>query len=364
MGYQIKTMNTAGLFYQEKPLFGLDIGHNTIKVMQLELESGKKPKVLGYGMGKFPAVAILNGVVANYDAISKAMYELFKNHLVGSVYTHRVACSLPTSHTFSRLMKIPAMDDSDIQEAIRIEAEQYIPMPIDNLYIDHEISSRDANGIELLMVATPKSIVDSYIKLFEALELEPIALEPSMNGTSRVFALADASHTEPSILIDFGAVAIDLAVFDKTMLVNSTLPGGSELMTKLIGQKFEVDENEAYQMKSKYGIGVSEKQQKVNEAIQPMLDILVKEVRKIMRYYNERVGQSNRKIAHIVTSGGGATMPGLNQFLSKQLNLPAKTLDPWQNLDFGQLKKPADLHQSAYITVVGEAMLSPGEIFK
>ena len=356
-------MNSTNFFHDEA-IFGLDIGHNTIKVMQLELASGKKPKVLGYGMGKFPAVAILNGVVANYDAISKAMYELFKNHLTGSVYTHRVACSLPTSHTFSRLMKVPTMDDSDLKEAIRMEAEQYIPMPIDNLYIDHEIINRSPEGIELSMVATPKSIVDSYMKLFEALELEPIALEPSMNATSRVFAIADASHTEPSILIDFGAVAIDLAVFDKTMIVNSTLPGGSELMTKLIIQKFEVEEAEAYQIKSKYGIGVSEKQQQVNEAIQPMLDILVKEIRKIMRYYNERVGQSNRKIAHIVTSGGGATMPGLNQFLSQQLGLPAKTLDPWQNLDFGQLKKPAELHQSAYITVAGEAILNPGEILK
>ncbi len=354
----------ADNFFHDEPIFGLDIGHNTIKVMQLELRAGEKPKVLGYGMGKFPAVSILNGVVANYDAISKAMYELFKTHLVGSIYTHRVACSLPTSHTFSRLMKIPVMDDEDIKEAIRVEAEQYIPMPIDNLYIDHEISQRDETGIEILVVATPKSIVDSYIKLFQALELEPIALEPSMNATSRVFAIADASHTEPSILIDFGAVAIDLAVFDKTMIVNSTLPGGSELMTKLIGQKFEVGEDEAYQIKSKYGIGVSEKQHQVEEAIQPMLNILVKEVRKIMRYYNERVGKSNREIAHIVTSGGGATMPGLNQFLSKQLGLPAKTLDPWQNLDFGNLKTPSELHKSAYITVAGEAILDPEEIYQ
>lgn len=352
------------MFYQEKPLFGLDIGHNSIKVMQLELSPGKKPKVLGYGMGKFPAVSILNGVVANYDVLSKAMYALFKEHLIGSIYTHRVACSLPTSHTFSRLMKIPEMDTEDIREAIRIEAEQYIPMPIDNLYIGHEITRRGPEGIELLMVATPKSIVDSYMNLFEALELEPIALEPSMNATSRVFAIADAAHAEPSILIDFGAVAIDLAVFDKTMIVNSTLPGGSELMSKLIGQSFKVEDDEAYQIKSKYGIGVSEKQQQVSAAILPILEILAKEVRKIMRYYNERVGQSNRKIAHIVTSGGGATMPGLNEYLSKQLGLPTKSLDPWQNLDFGQLKKPSELHQSAYMTVVGEAMLSPEELFK
>jgi len=351
-------------FFHDEPLFGLDIGHNTIKVMQIDLSEGKKPKVLGYGMGKFPATSILNGVVANYDAISKAMYDLFKDSLVGSIYTHRVACSLPTSHTFSRLMKIPPMNDNDINEAIRMEAEQYIPMPIDNLYIDHEISKRSAEGIELLMVATPKSIVDSYMKLFEALELEPVTLEPSLNATSHVFSMDDALHDNPCILIDFGAVAIDLAVFDKTMIVNSTLPGGSELMTKLISQKFKVDDDEAYQIKSKYGIGASEKQEQVGQALQPMLDILIKEIRKITRYYNERVGQSTKKIGHIVTSGGGATMPGLNQFLSRQLDLPAQTLNPWQNLDFGHLVKPSELHQSAYVTVVGEAILNPQVVLK
>jgi type IV pilus assembly protein PilM len=350
-------------FYRDEPLFGLDIGHSSIKVMQLELASGSAPKVLGYGMAKFPPQAVLNGVISNFEQMSKAMYGLFKDELHGSIYTRRVACSLPTSHTYSRLMRIPEMPDNDIAEAIKLEAEQYIPMPIANLYIDYDVSTRDASGIELLMVATPKTIVDSYLQLFKALELEPVALEPSVNATSRLFSIADAAHTEPSILIDFGSVATDVAVFDKTMIVNSTLSGGSEMMTKLIAQRLNIDEQEAYEMKSKYGIGASENQHHVAEAVAPMLDALVKEVRKIMRYYNERVGQSDRNIAHIITSGGGATMPGIDEYLSKALGLPAKTLDPWQNLNFGHLKKPAHLEQSAYITVAGEAILSPKEVF-
>jgi Tfp pilus assembly PilM family ATPase len=155
-----------------------------------------------------------------------------------------------------------------------------------------------------------------------------------------------------------------LAVFDKTMIVNSTLSGGSELITKLIGASLKVDAAEAYEIKSKYGIGVSERQQKVTQAIQPVLDELVKEVRKILRYYTDRVGQSSkRQIASIVTSGGGATMPGINQYLAKELGMPAKTLDPWSKLDFGSLRKPPELEQSAYITVAGEAILNPVEIY-
>jgi len=356
-------MNFNELFYRDKPLFGLDIGHSSIKVMQIEPGSSKKPAVVGYGMASFPATAVINGIIVNFDAIGKAMYDLFKERLHGSIYTRRVACTLPTSHTYNRLMKLPGMADRDIDEAIRLEAEQYVPMPINNLYIDYEISKRDDSGIELLMVATPKNIVDSYVKLLESLDLEPVALEPSVNGASRLFGYIDAAHSEPSILIDFGSVATDVAVFDKTMIVNSTLAGGSEAMTKAIAEKLGIDMAKAFEMKSKYGIGVSNNQQQISEAIAPMLEILTKEVRRVMRYYNERVGQSKRTIAHIITSGGGATMPGINQYLTKQMGLPAQTLAPWESFDFGRLKKPTELEQSAYITVAGEAILNPKEIF-
>jgi type IV pilus assembly protein PilM len=344
-------------FYHDQPLFGLDIGHSSVKAMELELRAGHPPKVLGYGLGKFPPQVKMNGVITNYELLAKHLYEFFKSGIIGNIYTRRVACSLPTSHSYNRLMKLPEMDDSEIDEAVRLEAEQYIPMPVDKLYIDYEIASRDASGIELLMVATPTTIVDSYVKFLESIDLEPVALEPSMSATSRVFSVADPSHNEPTILIDFGAISIDLAVFDKTMIVNTTLAGGSELLTRLIGEAMKVTPDEAFQFKSKYGIGVSEKQQKITAAIQPVLDDLIKEVRRIFRYYTDRVGQSHPQISRIVTSGG------INQFLNRELNLPSQTLDPWSNLDFGHLKKPPELHQSAYITVAGEAILNPREIY-
>jgi type IV pilus assembly protein PilM len=356
-------MNFSELFYKDKPLFGLDIGHSSIKVMQIEVNGAKKPQVVGYGMINFPPQAIINGIVANFDAIGKAMHDLFKDHLHGTIYTPRVACTLPTSHTYNRLMKLPPMPDSDISEAIKLEAEQYIPMPINSLYIDHEISRRDDSGIELLMVATPKNIVDSYIKLLATLKLDPVALEPSVNGASRLFGFIDAAHSEPSILIDFGSVATDVAVFDGTMIVNSTLAGGSEAMTKAIAQHLKIDVAKAFEMKSKFGIGVSNNQQQISEAIAPMLEALTKEVRRVVRYYNDRVGQQKRSIAHIITSGGGATMPGINQYLTKQMGLPAQTLTPWDSFDFGHLKKPTELEQSAFVTVAGEAILRPQEIF-
>jgi type IV pilus assembly protein PilM len=350
-------------FYHDEPLFGLDIGHSSFKVMQIEQVKGGPPKVLGYGMSKFPVEAKMRGVIINFDSLAKVMYDFFASGVVGEISTRRVACSLPTSQSFSRLMKIPDMADDEIAEAIKLEAEQYIPMQVNDLYIEHEISTRDESGIELLMVATPKTIVDSYVKFLESIDLEPVVLEPSMNATTRTYRIANSNHQDPSILIDFGAVSIDLAVFDRTMVVNSTLAGGSEMITKLISDTLKVDLTEAFDIKSKYGVGVSELQQKVTAAIQPVLNDVVKEVKKIIRYYTDRVGQtSKRQITFIKTSGGGATMPGINEYLARELGLPAETLNPWPNLNFGNLRRPPELERSAYITVAGEAMLHPSEI--
>ena len=350
-------------FYHDQPLFGLDFGHSNLKVMQLQVEKDKAPRVLGYGIIDYPADAMVNGVVVKPNEIAKALYELFTKKMVGTISTKRVACTIPTSRTFSRPMRLPLMSESDTAEAVRLEAEQYIPIPPSNLYIDYDISSRDEQGVELLMVATPKNIIDSYVGLLESVGLEPVALEPTMSASSRLFSMADSSHNEPSILIDYGSVAVDLAVFDQTMFVNSTVVGGGDDITSLIAQRLGISKKEAYGLKNNYGIGVSEKQEVIKEAIRPILDNLVREIQKIIRYYNDRRSQNQRKIAQIVTIGGGANMPGLSAHLSNQLHLPTRLLEPWDKIDFGGLPLPNDIQRSMYITVAGEAFLNPRGIF-
>src|SRR3990167_8422138 len=152
-------------FHHEQPLFGLDIGHSSMKIMQMERKTGKKPKVLGYGVSNYyPENAMSNGVIVNYEVLSKALNELLADRLIGEITARRVACTIPTSHTFSRPMSLPAMEKAQIEEAVKLEAEQYIPIPIENLYLDYDISRQDANGVDLVVVATPKNIVDSSLK--------------------------------------------------------------------------------------------------------------------------------------------------------------------------------------------------------
>ncbi len=350
-------------FFSDEPIFGLDIGYANAKVMQLSREDNKI-KVLGYGVGGYPSDCLANGVIVNFEAIGKALYDLFTKDLVGSISTKRVACTIPTSRTFNRPMKLPPIDDKQIDEAVRLEAEQYIPVPLDNLYLDYEIINRSDKGIELLMVAAPKNIIDSYLKLLQAVGLEPVALEPTMSATSRVFALADPSHGVPSLLIDFGSVSVDIAAFDQNMVVNSTIAGGSDTINEMIAKNLNIKVEEAFDLKNRYGISMSARQQEILDAINPILENLIREAKKIVRYYNERMAEEHRKIVQTIIIGGGANMPGLNQYLSRELGLPTKMLDPWDHVDFGNLKPPNETELSRYITVVGEAIIESKDIFK
>lgn len=351
--------------YRSEPHFGLDIGHSSMKVMQLHNSAGKKPKVIGYGVSDYyQDKAISNGVIVDFDVLTRAFDALLKTRVVGSINAKRVACTIPTSHTFSRPMKLPVMDKRDISEAIKLEAEQYIPVPLNNLYVDFDVIHETAESIEILMMATPRTVIDGLTKFIQSAGYEPIAMEPTMNASARLFKMASVEASSPTILIDFGSVATDIAVFDKGIFVNSTVSGGSDTLTMLLSKHLGLGMSEANIYKTQYGIGPSDYQQQIFGTAKPMLDALIREVRKIIRYYSERSQGTHHKISQIVTLGGGSTMRGFNEYLTAQLGLPSKSLNPWDKIDFGNLAPPAELAKSMYLTVAGEAILATEEIFE
>ena len=165
------------------------------------------------------------------------------------------------------------------------------------------------------------------------------------------------------MLIDFGSISVDIAVFDQSMFVNSTISGGSDTLTNLVSKKLNITPSEAYVTKSQYGISSGEKiSVQIMEATRPILDPLVREARKTIRYFEERAPHGHRKVSQIIITGGGAPLGGLEEYLTKNLGLPSRMLDPWPNMDFGGLEPPTELASSMYITVAGVAILSSREI--
>jgi type IV pilus assembly protein PilM len=347
-------------FYHDKPVFGLDIGFNSLKVMQIGTIN-KRQTVEGYGVGRFDAAAITDGVITDYEALAKVTHELFEKNLIGNVTTRRAVIAIPANRTFNRSLVLPKMSGKDMTEAIRLEAEQYIPVPVDELYMDYEIIGQKEDNIELLAVAVPKKIIDSYMVLADILGIEIVAMETTINAAGRLFVHSEQSDI-PTILIDFGSIASDITIYDKGIIVTGTAPGGGDSFTNLIADKLNVSKQEAHVIKTKYGLGASKKQKEITEGVTPLLEQLLKEIRRVLRYYEDR-SDSKSKIGQIVTMGGGANMPGLAEYMTDTLRLPVHTCDPWQYIDFSDLQPPNSVEKSMYATVTGLALLNPRGIF-
>jgi type IV pilus assembly protein PilM len=353
--------------FKDKPILGLDIGTSTIKVMQIQKGLKGKVSVQGYGLVTFDPKAIVDGVIVKQDILSDAIFTLFSKGIVGKITTRRAAISIPASKAFSRVMNLPPMNSSKLYEAVLIEAEQYIPVPMADLYIDYQIISDclDADGLnEVLVVAVPKIMVDSYLRLMEAVDIETVAVETNLLSSTRLVSVAENPEGSASILVDIGSESIDVSLIDKTLRFTGTIKGGGDTFTRSIAKKLKISDKDAHAVKTREGLTKSKHQTAVIEAIEPVAKELEKEVNRIDRYYTERVARGkDSNIEQLITMGGGANMPGLSEYLIEKLRKPVRMCNPWQSITFGKLQPPHEIEKSMYITAAGLALVKPEELF-
>lgn len=355
-------------FYHDKPLFGLDIGHGSLKVMQIEpfppkgLGKNQRPKVQGYGYAVFDKAAQQDGVIVQPEVIAEAALGLFEKNLVGDITTKRAAMVIPAYRTFTRSMQLPKLSKAkELQEAIELEAEQYISMPLEELYLDYEIISQTPEGTELFVVAVPRAIVDSYIDLARILDIEPVIVEPTLSSLARLFS-QDRRNDVATLIIDFGSQSSDISIVDKHVLVTGTVQGGGENFTESIKESLGVSLQEAGLIKTRYGLGLSKRQAEINQALEPTLQQIIKEIRRMIRYYEERYG-TERPIDQIITLGGGANMPGLSDYMTSTMRMAVRHSDPWQYLDYKGLEPPVAADRPMYATVTGLSLMQSREVF-
>jgi type IV pilus assembly protein PilM len=363
-------MKTAKIspFFHNKPLFGMEIGHGSLKVMQLAEKPVKplphyQPRVLGYGFTSFDMDSQKDGVIVKPAVVAKAAHELFQNQLVGDITSRRVAIAIPTYRAYTRALQLPSkLKPQELTEAVQLEAEQYIPLSLEELYLDYDIIRRGKDETELFAVAVPRTIVDSYLELAQIIGLEAVLIEPTLSSSGRLFSLDEQSDV-PAIIINLGSVSSDISIFDKHILVTGTVKGGGEDFTRSIAEKLGVSQQEAASIKTRDGLSKSERQAAIREALEPILREITREIRRMMRYYEERYG-ADRPIGQVITLGGGANIPGLDDYLIETMQLAVRHSDPWQYFDSHGLEAPAAADRPMYATAAGLSLADPKEVFR
>lgn len=349
-------------FFRSEPLFGLDIGKSSLKVVQIDTNNPAKPRVLGYGTTAFNSSAVEDGVIVHPELIAEAAQKLFAHGLVGNITTRRCAITIPTYRTFTRSIQLPALPPSELAEAVRLEAEQYITVPLDDLYLDYTVIASTKDSTEILAVAIPRAIVDSYLELGSIMNLEVVLIESTMSANGRLFS-QDAQSDVTSVIIDIGSMSSDISIYDGSIITTGTVELGGVLFTQAIEKQLGVSTAEADIIKTKYGLNKSRRQTEIMAALQPNLDTVSKEIKRLIRYYTEHYG-TDRPIQQVVTIGGGANLPGLSDYFTSDLRLAVRTFDPWQCIQSGSLQPPSSHDRSLFSTAVGVGLIPPKEVFK
>lgn len=320
---------------------------------------GKSFQVLGYATLDLPHDKVTTSLENPDSFLESQLVEMLDKKLVGNIYSHYVSISIPSAQTFTRAVQLPKDIEKDLDAAIDLEVEQYIPLPKDMLTLDWEIISRTNKNIELSLCAAPKGVIERTIAIAKSVGLEPILIEPSMNSISRLLWHSEQGYLR-TLILDIGLNNTDIAIFDKTIRATSNINIGGNNFTFDISDKLGIPIEKAHQFKLLKGFNKSPEQSKIKQALEPSMNSIVQEIKKILRYNEERL--KSQPVEQIIITGIGSNLAGIGDYFTDALYIPVRIANPWQNIDFKHIERPKRILISRYLTVAGAAIVNPNEV--
>ncbi len=352
------------IFSQKTEAFGLDVSDFSLKLAKLE-KAGDALRLASFGEAEIPPGFIENGEVKEESRLSEIIKRALSNIQGKKLRTNYAIVSLPEEKSFLDVLEIPFLKEEEIETAVRFEAENYIPLSLEEVYFDFEKIqplSKKQKKQEVLIVAIARTIVDSYLGAFKKAGLQVKAME--IEGLAVVRALIRRSSlTKPLLLIDFGGSRTSFMIFSgRSLRFTSTIPISSQGLTKVVADTFRVSPEKAEILKREHGL---EGEKKVSNAIIPPLKDLAKQIKAHLEYYHSHAEKNlaladGKTVESILLCGGGANLKGLASFLTSVLKIEVKLGNPWINiLRKGALKEIPGLpfEQSlGYTTALGLAL--------
>lgn len=348
------------VFYKEKQIIGIDITPTGIKTMAV---NPHKWHVQAYGSVDLDPAQYQSSLDDNDSTyLSENIKELFSHHILGQMPSNHVALSVPTNKSYTRTFSLPTKELKNLKSAIELEVEQYIPIPYSALYVAHEIFSKDAENALISIAATPKNMIDAYIKAVRAANLMPVLVEPGIYSVARLLRLTEEGHLS-TLIVDVSQATTDIAIYDNgAVQVSGGVDIGGNTFTLEISKHLKTPLENAHQLKVLNGLLPGPHQENIQKALDSSLKKIATEIRKVIRYYTERL-EGDNKVDQLIILGAGSNMPGIGEFFTNELVMPARVANPWQRLNFQKLESPNKQFRPRYITSAGLASLHYKEVF-
>lgn len=316
------------LFIEDDHYFGVDLGNSGIRLVELK-RIHDKPTLVTYGDIELPFGLMASDAPGDQQKVAEVLKKLVSD---ARVSTKNVVAGLPASKVFASIIKLPQMADQEIAHTIRYQADKYIPMPLDQVKLDFFRATVDkaATEIDVLLVATPTTVANKYLNIFQQAGLELMALD--INAIAQSRSMVPTSDLDV-VVLEFASLTTDIG------LVAAGVPSlirsvniGAKSMVRVVAQNLGLDETQAEQFVRKFGLTQTKLEGQVYRAMKPLLDNIVDEIKKSIDYFHQ--GNPDRKIEKVVITGGPAAIPEMPVFLANALGMAVEMGNPWQKISY------------------------------
>lgn len=303
--------------------FGLDFSDLSLRIAKLK-KRGRFLGLASWGEMEIKPGLIEEGEVKDEDKLAEVIKKALNEVKGEKLKTKNVIASLPEEKAFLQVIQMPRMEKEELKTAVSFEAENYVPFPIEKVYLDFQIVppvQDHLDHLDVLIAALPKKTVDSYLSCLKKAGLLPQALEIESQSISRAL-LKDGVSPFPIFIIDFGQSRTSFIIFS------------------------------GYSLRFTSSIITSSRTE------------LVEEIKKYIAYYyshsgHEHLSPNGKEINEIILCGRKANLLGLTGFLSSELQIPVKFGNPWINILPEPLKEVPGLPYKEsldYTTALGLAL--------
>lgn len=333
--------------------FALDIGTNAVRVLQLSSTGPDSWSLEHFGYAPIDE----HTSSSNSPESLRKLGEIIMTAVGQSgIKSKQVVVGLPSSKTFTTVIELPVMPETELKSTLKYQIDQYIPMAANEAKVDWALlgtSLHDPKQQEILLASTANAYAEERLEFVESLGLDVIASEP--DPLAMVRSLLPAGVPDGRLIIDVGELSTDLAITygDSPRLVR-TIPMGVKTLIKAAVQNLNVQEDQARQFILKFGLAPDRLEGQVYRALESTLENFATELTKSVKFFQTRYPST--PVGGILLSGYAAVVPLFGDYVTAKTGVPSVVANPWQKVRVSQ----SDQQQlmpvaSEFATVIGLA---------
>ncbi|WP_045857374.1 pilus assembly protein PilM [Teredinibacter purpureus] len=340
-------MGILSLFEQKKkPVLGLDVSSTTVKLLEFSRQ-GDGYRVENYAVRALPPNAVVEKNINDVEVVAqiiKAVVQSSRTKLKDA------AVAVPGSSVITKVIEMPSdMSDEALETQISLEADQYIPYPLEEVAIDFDVlgvSEKNPDQIEVLLAACRRENVDMRATMLDLAELQAKVVDVEAYTMERAFSLVQEQLEDQEeqivAIVDIGATMTTLSVLvdGKTIYTREQLFGGKQL-TEEIQRRYGLSTEEAGLAKKQGGLPDDYEP----EVLEPFKDAVVQQVTRSLQFFFS--SSQYNDVDHIVLAGGVASMEGLAGLIEEKLGTSATVANPFANMSVSSKVNAAALTNDA-----------------